>query len=115
MPVQDATAANVALWAHYLDDEWGRLLGPFGQMDAAHAMASAVAGWLAILTAPQIAWLYEDNAAVVSQHLAESRTRLERHVIPEDFRATTPPAADSTPVSTDDAELRDPAISAARS
>jgi hypothetical protein len=114
MPVQDATAANVALWAQYLDDEWGRLLGPLGQADAAHAMASAVAGWLAIVTAPQIAWLYEENAAVVSQHLAESRTRLERHVIPEDFRAIPPPAADATPASPDAVERRDPAVSAAR-
>jgi hypothetical protein len=114
MPVQDATAANVALWAHYFDNQWGRLLEPLGQADVAHAIASAVAGWLALVTAPQIAWMYANNAAVVSQHLAENRTRLERHVIPEDFRAITPPAVDSTPASADAAGPRYEAISAAR-
>src|SRR5947199_4006220 len=90
MPVQDATASNAALWTSYFNQEWSRLLEPIGQQYAAQMLGASIAGWLAVVTAPQIAWIYERNAVVVSQYLAERRTRLERPIIPEDFRADRP-------------------------
>ncbi|MDP9238831.1 MAG: hypothetical protein M3P30_15765 [Chloroflexota bacterium] len=114
MPVQDATAANAALWSHYFENEWGRLLEPIGQQYAAQMLGAGIAGWLAIITAPQIAWLYERNAAVVSQYLAERRTRLERPVIPEDFRADQPPDLSTNSPTNEGPVANEVALSAAR-
>lgn len=114
MPVQDATAANAALWSHYFENEWGRVLEPVGQHYAAQILGAGIASWLAVVTAPQIAWLYERNAAVVSQYLAERRTRLERHVIPEDFRADQPSHLPTSSPAIEGAVSNEVAVSAAR-
>ena len=114
MPVQDATAANAALWSHYFENEWGRVLEPVGQHYAAQILGAGIASWLAVVTAPQIAWLYERNAAVVSQYLAERRTRLERPLIPEDFRAEQPRHRPAESAVVEGEVSRDVALSAAR-
>lgn len=100
MPVQDATAANTALWSNYLQNEWRLLAGFPGQRAVAESIAATVAASLTAIGIAQITWLYELNAASVSQFVADQRTRLERPVIPEDFRADQPHHAldDITPV-----------------
>lgn len=90
MPVQDATAANAALWSNYLQNEWSLLSGLPGQRYAAETVAASISASLTLLGIAQITWLYELNAAAVSQFIADQRTRLERPVIPEDFRAEQP-------------------------
>jgi hypothetical protein len=116
MPVQDATAANTALWSHYLEHEWPRLLASFVPPSSVEAAAAGMSAWLALISAPTIAWMFGVNAPRVSQFMAEERTRLVRQLIPEDFRAHAPGvAAPASPVEEEPQPVEDAAaVSVAR-
>ncbi len=97
MTVQDAHAANVSLWAHYLENEWGNMLDSRGRGDATRALAAAVAGWLALLVEPQIDRMYRGNAPGVTRFLAESTTPVDQAMIPPEFRRAEDTRAPAAP------------------
>jgi len=76
MAVQDPTAANVSLWARFLEDEWGNADGPGGPRNhVARAVAAAVAGWLTIAVAPRIARMYDDNLPHINGFIEPARAQ----------------------------------------
>ncbi len=79
MAVHDPTAANVSLWARYLEDEWGAALDPRGR-PAVHAAAAAVAGWLAVAMAPRIERMYRENVPHVNAFVADAAAEDEPEV-----------------------------------
>jgi hypothetical protein len=62
---QETTIANADLWSKYFQDQWSRWLNPLG-LPAANALADGtgarVAGFLALVAAGPIAWLYATQA-----------------------------------------------------
>lgn len=64
---QEATAANADIWARYFEQEWGRWLTPFGgpSPEAAQTTAAQVAGFLTLVAAGPIAWMFAANAPQV--------------------------------------------------
>jgi hypothetical protein len=85
MPVHDPTTANTALWAHYLQDQWGPWIDPLEQGYVTHAIAAAVAGWLTLTYAPRVRRLYDANAPEVSRFVEETRLRTEADAIPPEL------------------------------
>jgi len=63
----DTTTANAALWAHYIEQQWGRWLRPFGAStpvaELADGAAARIAGWLTLFAAGPIGWLYAASIA----------------------------------------------------
>jgi hypothetical protein len=85
MAVQDPTAANVSLWTHYFDHEWGAGRMPHGPGEyVSRAAAAAVGGWLTT-AAPRIADLYRDNLAALEGARAATPTA-DEPAIPSQFR-----------------------------
>jgi hypothetical protein len=69
---QDSTVANADLWTKYFRDEWGRWMQPSRGQDSplaavAESTAAQVAGFLTLVAAGPIAWLYSANAPSLSQ------------------------------------------------
>jgi len=69
---QDSTVANADLWTKYFRDEWGRWMQPSGGQESplaavAESTAAQVAGFLTLVAAGPIAWLYSANAPSLSQ------------------------------------------------
>jgi len=117
MPVHDPTAANTSLWSQYLGEQWSPATDPFGQRYAVRAIAAGVAGWLTLFVAPQIAWLYGENAPAVTEFLLERGTPARDVVaVPAEFRRMETGLADErpiTPASAGAAAARDLAASGA--
>lgn len=111
MPVHDPTAANTALWARYLEDQWGPWIDPLGQRYAAHAIAAAVAGWLTLTYAPRVRRLYDENAPEVSRFAEEARMRREAEAVPPELSRQTRP---SRPPARTAARRAEPATAATR-
>jgi hypothetical protein len=57
---QELTIKNTDLWTKYYQDQWSRMLNPFGLPvpELAEGTAARVAGFLTIVAAGPIAWLY---------------------------------------------------------
>ena len=86
MAVHDPTAANVSLWARYLEDEFD----PRGERrHVTHAMAAAVAGWLTVAMAPRIDRLYGENVPHVNGFI-ERAPPAEEPPVPAEFRKDGP-------------------------
>jgi hypothetical protein len=68
---QDSTVANADLWTKYFQDEWSRWAPARNQGPTLAAMAEStaaqVAGFLTLVAAGPIAWLYSSNAPSFSQ------------------------------------------------
>ena len=99
MDPQESTVANADLWTKYFRDEWSRWMTPTrGGADSpmaavAESTAASVAGFLTLVAAGPIAWLYSANAPSVTQ--------LERRPTdPVSIRAESPAEA---PVTADSA------------
>lgn len=83
MNPQEATAANADLWTRYFQDQWSSFLNPFGVPAAtpvsgvAEGTAARVAGFLSLVAAGPIAWMYNANAPEVTE-ATEVDSRTER-------------------------------------
>lgn len=66
---QESTIANADIWSRYFQDQWSAFLNPLGVraddpvVQMAEGTAARVAGFLTLVAAGPIAWLYRDNAA----------------------------------------------------
>ena len=73
----ESTSANADLWSRYFADQWGRWLNPLGEpspiTEIAQGTGAQVAGFLTVLAAGPIAWLYNANAANVADDAHASR------------------------------------------
>lgn len=98
MSHQESTIANTDLWSRYFQDQWSRWLNPFGVQAAspvtqvADGTAARVAGFLTLVAAGPIAWLYSSNepAAVIDR--SAERTLPTMHVS-EELESVEDPAA----------------------
>jgi hypothetical protein len=67
MTPQESTIANTDLWSRYFQQQWSRWLNPLGVPAAspvaqvADGTAARVAGFLTLVAAGPIAWLYSSN------------------------------------------------------
>lgn len=69
--LESTTVANADLWTRYFQNEWSRWLNPSGQSstpvsEVAEGTAARVAGFLTLVAAGPIAWLYSANVPQVS-------------------------------------------------
>ena len=73
----ESTTANADLWSRYFADQWGRWLNPLGEpspiTEIAQGTGAQVAGFLTMLAAGPIAWLYNANTANVADDAHASR------------------------------------------
>ena len=73
----ESTTANADLWSRYFADQWGRWLNPLGDpspiTEIAQGTGAQVAGFLTMLAAGPIAWLYNANTASVADDPHTSR------------------------------------------
>lgn len=71
-PPPDAAVANADLWNKFFQDQWKAFLNPLGVetpapvAQFAEGTAARVSGFLSMLAAGPIAWLFEANAPQVS-------------------------------------------------
>ncbi len=71
--VHESTTANADLWTRYFHDQWSQWLNPFGTPAAtpvsemAEGTAARVAGFLTLVAAGPIAWLYSANSPRVTE------------------------------------------------
>ena len=65
---QDSTIANADLWTRYFQNEWSRWTAPADSAMSAVAEGTAarVAGFLTLVAAGPIAWLYSANSPQVT-------------------------------------------------
>ena len=72
----ESTTANADLWSRYFADQWGRWLNPLGEpspiTEIAQGTGAQVAGFLSMLAAGPIAWLYNANTANVADDAART-------------------------------------------
>jgi hypothetical protein len=67
MKEHETTIANADLWSKYFQDEWSRMLNPFGRpadsplTKIAEGTGARVANWFSLVAAGPIAWLYSTN------------------------------------------------------
>jgi hypothetical protein len=79
---QEATIANTDLWTKYFNDQWGRWLNPLGVPAAspmssiAAGTAAQVAGFLSLVAAGPIAWLYNTADADITEPADEATREL---------------------------------------
>jgi hypothetical protein len=61
---QESTIANADLWSRYFQNEWSRWFAPSDSAATAVAegTAASVAGFLTLVAAGPIAWLFNANA-----------------------------------------------------
>ena len=80
MDQQETTIRNADLWTRYFADEWGRWLDPMGTSapvsEIAEGTGARVAGFLTLLAAGPIAWLYNANAAALAHDVPQSRLQV---------------------------------------
>ena len=74
LDTHDSTAANADLWARYFEQQWARWWNPLGVSatvpEVAEGTAARVAGFLTLVAAAPIAWLFDTNAALLDAALA---------------------------------------------
>ncbi len=58
---QETTIANADLWTRYFQNEWSRWFAPSESSAVAEGTAASVAGFLTLVAAGPIAWLYNAN------------------------------------------------------
>jgi hypothetical protein len=96
---QEATVANTDLWAKYFNDQWGRWLNPLGVPAAspvasiAAGTAAQVAGFLSLVAAGPIAWLYNTADADVMQITDEGSRELPFRLEPAEAESVEDHAA----------------------
>ena len=77
MKEHETTIANADLWSKYFQDEWSKMLNPFGRppgseiTQIAEGTGARVANWFSLVTAGPIAWLYSTNPNPVESPAAE--------------------------------------------
>jgi len=86
MAVHDPTAANVSLWARFFEEEWSAAGDAAPQPYVVRAVAAAVAGWLTVVVAPQIAQIYDENRTLVDGFIAAPGEPAERVAVPSAYR-----------------------------
>ena len=86
MAVHDPTAANVSLWARFFEEEWAAAGDAAPQPYLVRAVAAAVAGWLTVVVAPQIAQIYDENRTLVDGFIAAPGESDERVAVPPAYR-----------------------------
>jgi hypothetical protein len=94
---QESTIANTDLWSRYFQEQWSRWLNPLGVQAAspvtqvADGTAARVAGFLTLVAAGPIAWLYSSNepATMIER---EARVGAPLHVA-EDLESVEDSAA----------------------
>ena len=72
MDTPDATRANSALWASYLNEQYGGLLAPLGGVAAGMALGAAIAGAYTAVWADVIARMFAANAGDVTRFAQSS-------------------------------------------
>jgi hypothetical protein len=72
MDSPNATRANAALWAHYIDQQWGNALTPVGGVLASGLMGIAIANLYAAFWGDVISRLFASNAADVTRFAQEN-------------------------------------------
>lgn len=79
---QESTVANADLWTRYFQNEWSRWgASPHASVSAmAEGTAARVAGFLTLVAAGPIAWMYSSNANAASP--------IEGEVAPASFTVT---------------------------
>jgi hypothetical protein len=74
LDTHDSTAANADLWARYFEQQWARWWNPINGgtpvPEVAEGTAARVAGFLTLVAAAPIAWLFDANAALLDAALA---------------------------------------------
>jgi hypothetical protein len=86
LEAHDSTAANADLWTRYFEQQWARWWSPLGPASAvpevAEGTAARVAGFLTLVAAAPIAWLFNANAATLDAalRLAPATARHEDEV-----------------------------------
>ena len=65
MTQQESTVANADLWSRYFQNEWSQWMTPWANPEVAASTAARVAGFLTLVAAGPIAWLYTANASNV--------------------------------------------------
>jgi hypothetical protein len=76
---QDSTVANADLWTRYFQNEWSRWIAPSDTAVSAMAEGTAarVAGFLTLVAAGPIAWLYNANTPQVTPIRPEAEESVE--------------------------------------
>ena len=67
MDATNATRANAALWAHYIDQQWGSRLTPFGGVLASGMIGAGIANMYAAFWGDVIGRLFIANAREVTE------------------------------------------------
>jgi hypothetical protein len=80
----DPTRANAALWAHYIEQQWGAALTPVGGALASGLMGMAIANAYALVWGEFIGELFSSNAPQVTSFVREQRAaeRLAHRAVP---------------------------------
>ena len=91
----DATRSNAALWAHYIDQQWGSALTPFGGVLASGMLGIAIANAYAALWGDVVTRLFASNASQVTkfaqEHVEDVLPRGSATPLPEPEQAAVPP------------------------
>jgi len=85
MPIPDPIDANAALWAYHFEHEWPALPDPLVRRFVARSAGTAMAAWLALVTGPEVARLFAENAVEVSAFVEQVAFEAPEEV-PEEFR-----------------------------
>jgi hypothetical protein len=72
MDTPNATRANAALWAHYVDQRWGGALSPVGGVLASGLIGIAIANMYAAFWGDVIGRLFAANASQVTKFAQEN-------------------------------------------
>ena len=91
----NATRSNAALWAHYIDQQWGSVLTPVGGVLASGLIGIAVANMYAAAWGDFIGRLFASTAPLVTkfaqEHVADGLPPWPATPLPETSEATIPP------------------------
>jgi hypothetical protein len=77
MDTPDATRANSALWAHYLEQQWSAWLTPFGGPAAAALIGAGIANFYTVMWGDFVTRLFASNARGVTRFVQESGADVE--------------------------------------
>jgi hypothetical protein len=72
MDTPNATRANAALWAHYIDQRWGSALSPVGGVLASGLIGIGIANMYAAFWGDVIGRLFAANASQVTRFAQEN-------------------------------------------
>jgi hypothetical protein len=91
MQIPDPIDANAALWAYYFEHEWPALPDPLVRRFVARGAGTVMAAWLALVTGPEVARLFAENAVEVSAFVEQVAWEAPEEV-PDEFRRSEPAA-----------------------